>query len=320
MLFDIHGDIWTDVTNKRLNGERNIIKRYHLDRFQKGGQVGGVFVIWIDPPYDTEPRKRIQQSILAVCAEIWENQDILSIVCNKAEFDAAVAAGKQAVVMALEGLSAIDDQVEGLYTFYQMGFRQASLTWNEENGLATGVRGDPDRGLTPAGKEAVAIMQSLGMLLDVSHANDRTFWDIAAVSQKPIIASHSNARALCNVPRNLTDDQIRAIGESGGLVGMNAFHEFVHPDKEKRDLAHLIGHLEHIAGLIGIEHVALGFDFFEYLSTNTTDSFITETYEGTQGLEDISKGHQLVEALEKRGFSQADIEKICYKNYFALLG
>ncbi|MEA5059849.1 MAG: membrane dipeptidase [Candidatus Pelethousia sp.] len=310
MLFDIHGDIWTDVTTKRLKGERDIIRRYHLDRFRKGGQVGGVFVIWIDPPYDANPKERIEKSIRAACAEIWENQDILSVIRDQAGFYKAVQSRKQAIVLALEGLSAIDEQVDSIYTFFQMGFKQASLTWNEQNALATGVRGDASRGLTAAGKEAVCIMQNVGMILDVSHANDRTFWDIAEISHRPFIASHSNARALCDVPRNLTDAQIRVIGESGGLVGINAFHEFVHEDKAKRDLDHLLGHLEHIVSLIGIDHVALGFDFFEYLTTNTTESFIQEEYEGTIGLEDISKGPMLVKTLEKNVFGKEDIEKI----------
>lgn len=319
MLFDIHGDIWTDVTVKRQKGLKNVIRDYHLERFKKGNMAGGIFVIWIDPPHDERPKERLHESIKAMSTEIWENQDILKVIYNKDDFYQAVKGNKLAVLLGLEGLSGIGEDVEWIYTLYQLGFRHATLTWNEQNALATGARGDVNRGLTTLGKDAIKIMESLGMILDVSHANDKTFWDVYNATTKPFIASHSNSRALCDVPRNLTDDQIKAIGEKDGLIGINAFNEFIHQDRDKRTVDYLINHIEHIVNLIGIDHVALGFDFFEYIENDTSDTFTDDPYVGTLGIEDISKGNNLVAKLGERGFSKEDIEKIGYKNFLNLM-
>ena len=319
MILDIHGDIWTDVTIKRELGKNNIIRDYHLERFKKGGMVGGIFVIWADPPHDQRPKERLVDSIRAMSKEIWESREILRVMYDSKDFYKAVEEKKLVVLLGLEGLSSIGNDVDALYVLYQLGFRHVSLTWNEQNDLATGVKGDINRGLTLNGKEAVKIINDLGIILDVSHANEKTFWDIYETSDKPFIASHSNSRTLCDVPRNLTDNQIRAIGEKNGLIGINAFNEFIHVEPEKRTVDYLINHIEHIVNLIGINKVALGFDFFEYLENDTTDSFTNDSYKGTTGLEDISKGYQLITKLGERGFAKEDIEKISYKNFISLM-
>jgi len=320
MLIDIHGDIWTDVAIKRSLGERDIIKRYHLERFRKGDMAGGTFIVWIDPPHTEErPKERFFEIIKYMCQEIWENQDILKVIYSSKDFYHAVDEGKLAVILGMEGLSPLGEDPEGIYTLYQLGFRQISLTWNEQNAFATGTRGDVNRGLTELGKRAIRIMEELGIILDVSHANDKTFWDIYEVATKPIIASHSNARGLCPVPRNITDEQIKAIGESGGLVGINAFNEFIHVDRDKRNVDYLINHIEHIVDLIGIDHVAFGFDFFEYLEEDKSKSFIEDPYRGTPGIEDISQAPNLIRKLQGRGFSKEDIEKISYRNFLNLM-
>ena len=320
MLIDIHGDIWTDVAIKRSSGEKDIIKRYHLEKFKRGNMAGGTFIVWVDPPHaEKRPKERFLEIIKYMCQEIWENQDILKVIYSSKDFYHAVDEGKMAVILGMEGLSPLGEDPEGIYTLYQLGFRQISLTWNEQNAFATGTRGDVNRGLTELGKRAIRIMEELGIILDVSHANDKTFWDIYDVATKPIIASHSNARALCPVPRNITDEQIKAIGESGGLVGINAFNEFIHVDRDKRNVDYLINHIEHIVDLIGIDHVAFGFDFFEYLEEDKSKSFIEDPYRGTPGIEDISQAPNLIRKLQDRGFSKEDIEKISYRNFLNLM-
>lgn len=319
MLFDIHGDIWTDVTVRRLSGEKNIIKNHHLDRFKKGNMSGGIFVVWADPPHDKRPDDRLWESIKTMSAEIHESKDILQIIYNSKDFYKAIEDSKLAVMLGLEGLAGIGEDIEKLFPLYQFGFRHVSLTWNEENKLATGVGGDINRGLTKSGIEAVKLINKLGMVLDVSHLNEKSFWDVYKASDKPFIASHSNARSLCDVPRNLWDDQIKAIGERDGLVGINAFNEFIHTDPQMRNIDFLINHIEHISNLIGIEKIALGFDFFEYLEGDTTDEFTEEPYQGTKGLEDISQSSNLIQKLEKRGFTKEEIEGLSYKNFINYL-
>lgn len=318
MFFDIHGDIWTDVTAKHEQGIKNVIRDYHIERFKAGNMAGGIFVVWADPPHDKTPRKRLLQSIKAMSMEINESKDVFKIIYNTNDFYNAVNENKLAVLIGLEGLSAIEDDIDELYVLYQLGFRHVSLTWNEQNKLATGVKGDTNCGLTAQGKEAIKTIENLGMILDVSHLNDKSFWDVYKTSQKPFIASHSNAKALCDTPRNLTDDQIKVIGARGGLIGINAFNEFIHKDPSKRNLDYLIKHMEHISNLIGIDKVALGFDFFEYLNEDA-QSFTDEKYAGLVGLEDISKSNDLVLRLKDLGYCKDDIDKICYKNFISFM-
>ena len=319
MLVDIHGDIWTDVTIKSALGRNNIIRNDHLERFKKGGLVGGIFVIWADPPHDQRPKERLIESIKAMSCELWESKDFLNVIYNTDDFYKSINENKLAVMLGLEGLSYIGEDVDDLYVLYQLGFRHATLTWNEQNDLATGVKGDTNRGLTSKGEEAVKIINNLGIILDVSHANEKTFWDIYNKTEKPFIASHSNSRVLCDVPRNLSDDQIRAIGERKGLIGINSFNEFISFEPEKMTVDFLINHLEHIVDLIGIDSLALGFDFFDYLEGDTTNSFTSDAYKGTIGLENISKANNIIVKLEERGFSKEDIEKISYKNFLNLM-
>lgn len=320
MIFDGHGDIWTDVTVKRQNGYQDVIKNMHLDRFKSGNMIGGIFVIWVDPPHDKRPKERTLEIIEHMSSEIMENQDILKIVHSSIDFKEAIDEGKLAIIVGMEGLSSIGNRVNLINALYMFGVRHVSLTWNEENELATGVGGNPDRGITKYGVEALKLLEKLGIIVDVSHANDKTFWDVYENTTKPFIASHSNCRALCNVPRNLTDEQLKAIAERDGLVGLNAFNEFVHIEKEKRDIEHLVNHLDHMVELMGVDHVGLGFDFFEYLQSNTITSFAQDSYVGTKGFEDVSRSENLINLLKKKGYSEDDIEKISYKNYLRIIG
>lgn len=319
MIFDGHGDIWTDVTLKRSKGKRDIIRNMHLDRFKKGNMIGGIFVIWVDPPYDKEPKARTLEIIEHMSTEIMENLDILKIVKNTKDFDQALAEGKLAVVIGMEGLSGIGNRVNLINALYLLGVRHMSLTWNEENPLATGVRGNPNRGLTEKGIQAVKLMEKLGIIIDLAHANDKTFWDVYENTTGPIVNSHSNSRALCNVPRNISDEQIRAISERGGLVGLNSFNEFVHIDRDKQDIHHLANHLDHMVEIAGIEHVSFGFDFFHYLKTDTIDSFVEDVNIGTKGFETIEKIPDFIDILYSRGYTKEDIEKISYKNYYRVM-
>lgn len=319
MIFDCHGDIWTDVTVQRDNGMKDVIKNRHLNRFNSGDIIGGIFVLWIDPPHDENPKKRLVEMISATSTEIMGNQDILRIILGKGDFDKALEEEKLAVIIGLEGLSGIGDNIDLLNALYMFGVRHASLTWNEENLLATGVRGNPERGVTALGEKAIHLMEKLGIIIDVSHANDKTFWDVYEKTTKPFIASHSNCRALCNVKRNLSDEQLKAISERDGLVGLNSFNEFVHLDKDKQDLEHLVNHLDHMVDIMGIDHVCFGFDFFDFLENNTTDDFVEGDTIGTKDFENASKTHNLIAEMKKRGYSEEDIEKVSYKNFYRII-
>jgi len=315
MIFDGHGDIWTDVSRKRKEGHKDIIRNMHLERFKKGNMIGGIFIIFIDPDGDKDPKLQTLEIIEHMGTEIIRSQDILKIVKSPGDFDKALEEDKLAVIIGMEGLSGIGDNVELINTLYLLGVRHMSLTWNEENLLATGVKGNPDRGLTKKGIEAVQLMEKLGIIIDTAHANDKTFWDIYENTTGLIIDSHSNARALCNDSRNLTDDQIKAIVERGGLIGLNSYNEFVHEDEDKRDIHHFVEHLDYLVELAGIDHVGFGFDFFHYLRKGPVEDMNL----GVKGLETVAQVPDLIDILYNKGYSKEDIEKISYKNFYRVI-
>ncbi len=319
MIFDAHGDIWTDVTQKRMNGERNIIKKFHLDKYKEGKVDAGIFVIWIDPPFDKNPKSRLLEILRNMSVEINDNRDIIKIVKSFKDFKIAKEENKFGAMIGLEGLSYIEEDDGTIDALYNFGARHASLTWNEENKLATGVKGNQDRGLTDLGKVIIKRMEKLGMLVDVSHANQKSFWDIASLATNPIIASHSNCKKLCDHPRNLTDEQIKEIKNLGGIIGINAFPDFIHKDKEKRNIENLASHIDYIVGLAGIEHVGFGFDFCDFLTGDTMASFAEDSEETVKGLENVSKVPKLISILSQKGYSEKDIEKIKSGNFMRII-
>ncbi|QUH19694.1 dipeptidase [Alkaliphilus sp. B6464] len=319
MIFDGHADIWTDVAIRRQKGISDVFKKVHLERFNKGEINGGIFVIWADPPYNNEPQKRVFEIIEHTAIEIMENRDIFKIIKKTKDFDTAISSGRMPIIIGIEGLSALGSNFNLLNLLYMFGVRHASLTWNEENKFATGVKGSSNRGLTEYGIQAVKKIEDLGIILDVSHLNEKSFWDVYRYSNKPFIASHSNCRSLCDVPRNLTDKQLKAIAEKGGLVGVNAFREFVHVEEDKQDIEHLADHIDHMVEVMGIDCVGFGFDFFDYLGDETKNSFAGSGNIGVKGIEDTTKAKNIIRIMEKRGYSKDDIEKISYKNFYRII-
>ncbi len=319
MIFDIHSDIFTDVNHRRLRGESRVFNQYHRDRLSRGGINGGIFVLWVDPPHDRDPIRRLEEILLSTEKEILEFQDTAHIVKHFDDIQWALDNHVMPIILGLEGMSGFGTDIQGIYRLYDLGLRHASLTWNEANAFATGVGSNEKRGLTPLGQEMIHQMETLGILLDVSHLNEKSFWDVIRVAQKPVIASHSNARALCDVPRNLTDDQVRAIAQSGGLVGVNAYHEFIDENPEGQHLQRFVDHIEHIIGLVGMDHVALGFDFIDYLQEETRQGFSGTGDRATRGLEDASKARDVTGQLQARGYKDADIQKITHENIFRVL-
>lgn len=312
-IFDGHADIWYDVAQKRKLGEENIVKKYHLDRLRAGNIIGGIFIAYLEHIDGQDDEKEMFHLINSTIHEIKNNPDIFNIIKKKGDFNRGIVDEKLNVLMGVEGLRAIGKNLDWLDTLYELGFRHASLTWNEENELGTGVAGDEKKGLTSVGVEAVKKMENLGMIVDVSHANEKTFWDIYENTTKPIIASHSNAKSLCNHRRNLTDEQIKAIASRDGLIGVNAYKGFVAIDPARQNVERYIDHIEHMVSLVGVKHVALGFDFCEYLYPDKKQEDINP-----QGLENASKAFSVIDGLYKRGYSESDIRKIALENFMRI--
>ena len=320
MVFDAHSDLLYDVTRRRLLGEHQVLARLHLDRLRRGGVEGLVLAVWASGPRETfwkdtswgDPASylgRTHQMFACARAELRECTRIRP-VRTVDEAETARAAGQLYAFLAVEGMAAVGADPRGVDWYYGQGVRLGMLTWNESNALAAGAGGDPQAGLTEAGRRAVRRMGELGMAVDVSHLNDGGFWDVVDLAAGPVIATHSNCRALCGVPRNLTDDQLRAIRDTGGVVGLNAFHGFVHDEPRQQTARTLALHAAHMAEVMGVEHVGCGFDFCEFMGPGN---------EGAEGLESAAHIQNLFYWLEQLGMSRQEREMIARDNFLRVL-
>lgn len=163
-------------------------------------------------------------------------------------------------ILAAEGGDCLEGKTGNLRKLYDMGIRLMTLTWNNANEIGDGCEEKLNGGLTPFGREIVRMMHDIGMILDLSHADEKTFWDCIEECRGPVVASHSNARAVHDHPRNLYDDQILAVAETNGVIGINFYTEFIGPSK-KNDVSGLLRHIEHICTVAGEDVVAIGADF-----------------------------------------------------------
>ncbi len=314
--FDAHSDLLYDVTRRRLAGEERILETHHLDRLRSGGVEGLVLALWYgdsqgltfwrDVPGADREDVRLAAMLDHARAELARCSQI-QLVRTVREAEAAREAGKLYAFLGIEGMAAFGTDAGALDRCYESGVRLGMLTWNEENALAAGAGGDPEKKLTAPGRAVVRRMRELHMLVDVSHLNDGGFWDVMDLAGGPVIASHSNCRALCDVRRNLTDGQLRAIRDTGGVVGLNVYHGFVHAEAEKQTAEMLARHAAHMAEVMGVEHVGCGFDFCEFMGPPDND--------GAAGLEDASRIGNLFYWLEKLGMSREERELIARGNF-----
>jgi membrane dipeptidase len=233
--------------------------------------------------------------------ELEKNKDKIAIARNYNEMNKNISEGKISAFLTIEEGGAIQGKLCNLRNFYRLGVRLMTLTWNYPNEIGYPHMGEEFRnmGLTEFGKEVVHEMNRLGMIVDVSHLSDGGFYDVAALSTVPFIASHSNARSIKGNSRNLTDDMIKTLAEKGGVTGINFSGNFLSEDNVSR-IDDMILHIKHIKNVGGIDVIALGTDF--------------DGIDGKLEIKNIGEIGILIHALEKNGFSQKEIDKISYKN------
>ena len=208
--------------------------------------------------------------------------------------------GKVAVVLVVENSEAIERSLNILAVLHEIGVRSIGLTHNLNTWAAAGVYESGSGGaLTQFGVQLVKEMNRLGMLVDVSHVSEAGFWSVLDVSERPIIGSHSNCKAICNHVRNLTDEQIKHIAQNRGSIGVTFVESFIEQDKSRQTLDRLIDHIDHIINLVGIDYVGIGSDF---------DG-------GGDLLTDATEYPKITEKLIERGYSDTDIEKILGENH-----
>ena len=298
LVWDSHCDTLMDIAaGKRTLGERSSSGHLDLPRLEVGGVNVQIFAIYIDSvPY----LRRTLEFISAFYREAANNSDRIALATSIAEIEDIVSRGKIAALLSIEGGEALEGAPAILPCLYRLGVRALGLTWNHRNQLADGVEeARTGGGLTTLGVETVAQMNRLGMVIDVSHLAPAGFWDVLKHSRQPVIASHSNARGLYDHPRNLDDDQIKALANRGGVMGINFAPHFLGP---VGDLEAVLNHIDYIANLAGIDCIGLGSDYDGIASTPA-------------GLEDVSQMPNITRGLVARGYSDTEIEKILGKNF-----
>ncbi len=233
-------DTHIDTTQRMLDDSDDIAERVqggHVDipRMREGGLTGAFFSIWVNPRrFEGEAAWERALALIGAVEKLAHDHPDQAMICRTAD-DVRTAAreGKAALLMGVEGAHALgtDDPelaLSRIRTFYERGVRYMTITWSNDNPLGHSSSGDaPEEGLTPLGRRAIREMNRLGMIVDVSHISDQTFWDIMDVAQKPVFASHSSVRSLSDHPRNMTDDMIRRVAEGGGAICLNYFSQFI---------------------------------------------------------------------------------------------
>jgi membrane dipeptidase len=306
-LIDLH----TDALYEHMCGRKDITQRSdkgHLDfpRMKEGGVNGQVFAVWVSP---TELKPGEYRDFALKGADAFDEvcarcANTVAPARTPNEFRQAVASGRVAVVLGVEGGHALEGRLENLDRFYARGVRVLTVTWNNSNELSDSSSDEdkPHNGLSSLGRQAVRRMNELGMIIDVSHSADKTVFDILDTSLSPVIASHSGVRARRDFNRNLTDDEIRAIGAHGGVIGVVFLPYFLREPEEEASIEDVLDCIDHICQLAGSDHAGLGSDF---------DGFGGSL----PGLEDVTQMGGIAAGLRRRGFAQGDIAKIAGLNF-----
>lgn len=347
-IIDGHNDTLTRIAHLPPADAPSFLERTdqgHIDlpRARDGGLAGGFFAIFtMSPDYEREPkplfdadgalvpdgwaidlparldRRSALVFTLSVMSDLFrlerESEGAIEVVRTAADLTRCLEDGTFAVILHLEGAEAIDTRLEALDVFYEAGLRSLGPVWSRPNAFGHGVPfdfpRDPDTGpgLTKAGRLLIERCNELGILVDLSHLNAKGFWDVAEISTAPLVATHSNAHALSPTPRNLTDEQLDAVANSGGLVGLNFNVGFLRPDGDgsaPTSLHEIVEHARYIADRIGVAHLALGSDF---------DGAVMPS-----DLQDVTRLPALVDELLAHGFNEEDVKAIAYRNWVRVL-
>ena len=308
-VFDLHCDSALALLGKTMNEAgslRNNENHIDLERASKLGGYAQCFACFTTPSMEewgkVSPIVVFERELATIQREVDKNQDLIAIAYSPEEIEENRAAGKMSAILTLEGTAGISYEPALLEDLQAIGFRIASLGWNEKNPLTGSHK--TGGGLTDQGREFVKEAQRLGILIDVSHISDEGFWDIMKVTQAPIVATHSNSRAICDNSRNLTGDMFRAIVETGGVAGYNACAEFT---GENPTVDTICDHIFHFMELDPSgKHIALGGDL----------DGVTNLPAGFEG---VQSWPVLAERLMARGLSEETVMDIYWNNVLGVM-
>jgi membrane dipeptidase len=330
-VVDLHGDVPQNTWPRRRADEARPLRDDWVHRWRQGGvdveglTVGGDMPVSMDGGGRPDLRCR---EMIGDAVEDAEASDSLAILRTARDLDEALGEGRIGLLLHLEGCRPLMGSLAGLHSLFELGIRSAQLTWNGTNELADGVGVLRPGGLTRLGREAVREMQRLGVLVDVSHLAPDGVRDVLELAERPVVASHANAAALEPHPRNLADDQIRGIAATGGVVGLCFVPTFI---GRPATVDRLVDHADHMAALVGAEHLALGPDYVEMalptmLADMSGDPLYAEADDGLpewavfpDGLQRVETLATLTAALLARGWSEDDAVKLVGGNALRVL-
>lgn len=303
-VFDLHCDTALELLGKDRRSLGSLRKNELNIDLERAGTLPGYtqcFACFTSPkqhlPGNASVADLFERQLATIIRETGNNGDLIQLAYSAEEIEENRKQGLMSALLTIEGTAGFDYNTDILEDLYNIGFRITTLGWNEKNPLTGSCQ--TGGGLTNAGREYVKEAQRLGMVIDVSHISDEGFWDIIEITEKPIIASHSNSRTLCDNPRNLTDEMYKAICKTGGTAGINLFPGFL---GENATLDIVCDHIFHFLALAGSDkHVSLGSDF----------DGVNKLPEGISGIQDYPK---LADCLLTRGLAEKSIENIFWNN------
>lgn len=300
-IFDAHCDTIFELEQQNLPLSENNI---HLDikRLREYDTYIQVFAAFVDrTDIRVSPMNHCLKLMDRYHAELEKNKGMISPIETAADLERATKGGAHSI-LSIEGGEALEGNLSALRMYYKMGVRLITLTWNHANELADGITESRGGGLTDFGRQAVALMEKMGILIDVSHLSERGFWDVVECTKHPFVASHSCVKRLCQHPRNLNDEQIDAIIARSGCIGVNFYTEFL-ADGGNCAADEIVRHIEYILSRGGENSVGLGSDF----------DGVEALPRGLSGAEDMAA---LIKLLEDSGVSVEVIEKISFGNFY----
>lgn len=305
-IIDLHCDTILHLINDpQLNLQENTLS-VDIKKLKKGNALAQFFALYIDLAEHQNALQRCLSMLDVFYRQIDANSADIALARNYQEMCLHQQDGKIAAFLTIEEGGALQGRLENLRNFYRLGVRLLTLTWNYPNELGfPGCKEEyREQGLTEFGQQVVHEMNALGMIIDVSHLSDQGFYDVAKLSKKPFVASHSNARAVQDHRRNITDDMIRLLAQKGGVMGINFAGSFLGGSKISK-VDDMVAHITHIHKIGGIDVLALGTDFdgIEYILE----------------ISDTGELHKLFTALKQKGFTDTEIEKFAYKNALRII-
>lgn len=302
---DLHCDTAYRMVKENLS-LRDSICNVNIEKLEKGGALAQTFAFFIDLEEEKDSYDGFITMYNNFIKEVDKNRDKIEIIKNTDELQKCSNNGKIGAFLSIEEGEVLKGDASKVLDVYEKGIRMLTLTWNYENSI-----GYPnvnfkykDKGLKEKGIEIVNEMERIGIIPDCSHLSDGGFYDLSKICKKPFIATHSNARAIKNHPRNLTDDMIKILSNKGGVMGLNFCTDFIAED-EITKVSKIVKHAKHIKNIGGIDVLSIGSDF--------------DGIENEVEIKDISEMDKLYYGLKKEGFRDDDIEKVFYKNIIRVL-